>query len=65
MEDERQYEERDDREERDDQPGAEFVEVLDERRLLAVVETAWEPPTEHSKRLLADGFPLAPRFGVA
>ena len=58
-------EERDDREERDDQPRAELVEVLDERCLLTVVETAWEPPAEHSGSLLADGFPLGPRLRLA
>ena len=40
-------EHRDDRDERDDQPRAELVEVLDERRLLTVVETARQPPAEH------------------
>ncbi len=33
--------------ERDDQTGPELVEVLDERRLLGVVETARKPPTQH------------------
>ena len=47
VEGERQQEDRDDREERDDQPRAELVEVLDEGRLLTVVETAWEPPAQH------------------
>ena len=45
-----------------DQPRAKLVEVLDERCLLAVVETAREPPTEHEVELLADGFPLGPGF---
>src|SRR5207344_2046836 len=49
-------------EERDDEPRSELVQVLDERRLLAVIETAREPPTSHRGALLADGLALRLRL---
>jgi len=61
VESERQRERGDDREERDDQPGAELVEVLDERGLFTMVEAAWEPPAERVQSPLGDRLPLALR----
>ena len=58
VERERQHERGHDRDEADDQPRAELVEVLDERGLLTVVEAAWEPPAHAvvpSRRSGADG----------